>query len=216
MAGASSYTPDWHSPWYLMKGNHGASSSSSDRALSSLSPPADLQSLLPTEDGPCRNGDEGGASTSPCRWYGEMVSRVVQASAGARYACPVDRAGGGCVRNDTAGRFTSVSLDSHPFQGHNAGRQLSRNRVGRRRSALRTAASARSRAERRSASTVASASRPRAPGARTERWPGVMSATARLGSRGSAAKLSRGRLRRTWLGWRGLPSWPSEGLGLRW
>ena len=80
-----------------------------------LSPHADLQSLLPTEDGPCRNGDEGGASTSPCRWYGEMVSRVVQASAGARYACPVDRAGGGCVRNDTAGRFTSVSLDSHPF-----------------------------------------------------------------------------------------------------
>ncbi len=26
MVGAASYTPDWHSPWYLMKGNHGASS----------------------------------------------------------------------------------------------------------------------------------------------------------------------------------------------
>eukprot|EP01045_Picozoa_sp_COSAG04_P040111 COSAG04_NODE_11563_length_702_cov_0.562189_2_plen_136_part_00 len=111
MVGAASYTPDWRSPWYLMKGNHGASSN--DRALT-LSPHADLQSLLPTEDGPCRNGDEGGASTSPCRWYGAMVSRAVQVSAGARYACPVDLAGGGCVRNDAAGRFTSVSLDPHP------------------------------------------------------------------------------------------------------
>ena len=119
MVGPASYPPDWRSPWYLMKGNHGASSN--DRALT-LSPHADLRSLLRTEDGPCRNGDEGGASISPCRWYGEMVSRVVQASVGARYACPVDRAGGGCVRNDTTGRFTSVSLDSIPSQAPNASR----------------------------------------------------------------------------------------------
>ena len=84
-----SYTPDWHSKWYLMSGNH--------------------------EDGTCRNGDTStGTDQQPCRWYGQQVAESVRASAGARYSCPVAVAGqphgNGCVRNDTGGVFESEAV----------------------------------------------------------------------------------------------------------